>query len=939
MNIRRNSQPVRLARALVLAAAVAGLPGLLHAQDPKLSQFYEDALQRFHKKDYTGAILQLKNVLKYDNKNLAAQVLLGRALVTNGEFGAAEVALNEALRLGANRVEVVVPLAQSLIGQARLQEVLSDPRFAVAGLPPGQKAQMLLLQASVSSDLSGSKDSMRLIEEARAIDPGVVDSWMSEVQVRIRNRQFKEAKTAAERAIAISGGSADTLYLLGSVDHAQGNAKGALEAYERALRKNPEHSEALIARAGLRVDQGRLDDALRDIAEVRRLTPSDPRGPYLAGQIASRRGDSQAAKAAMADVTGILDPVPLDFLRYKPQLMVLGGLAHYALGQNEKARPYLESVVRQQPTSPVAKLLGQIYQNAGNHDLAIDTLEGYLKAHPRDTQAIIVLATSNLGKGRAPRAIQLLQDALKIEDTPHLRTMLGMSLVGGGRRAEALPEFENSFRRDPSQVSAGAALVSLYLGRNNTARAIEVAESLIKRMPKDAQFQSMLGSARAQAGDKVKARAAFEQATRLDPSFTPAQIELARLEMQSGQLDAAAKRLSDVLTKDPKHIDALIEMSAIMDRQGQGGEATRLLEKAADYSANNELRPALILVDRHLRAGSIDAATQTVGRLNGKAPDVIPVLLANAAVKLAAGDAAAAQSFLTRASRSAGTDATQLTQIATRQLAAKDAKAAAFTLSKALQSQPDFMPAKALLVEANIQLGDFAAAEQLVGQILARSPNSAQGFALKGDVALARGQVPAAVEAYKRSHQIEATPHSVRRLYVAMARQDPGAAAQLVERWLKTHPADPGLQRMAADGHARAGNLAAAKAAYAALVAVTPDDADALNNYANVLLMLKDPGALKVAEQALARRPEAPHILGTAGWAAFQAGQGDRALQLLRDARLRDPANADTRYFLGSVLASLGRSGEAREELQGALALGRNFTYAKESDALLKSLK
>ena len=353
------------------------------------------------------------------------------------------------------------------------------------------------------------------------------------------------------------------------MDHAQGNSKGALEAYEKALRKNPEHSEALIARAGLRVDQGRLEEALRDIAEVRRLTPSDPRGPYLAGQIASRQGDNQAAKSAMADVTGILDPVPLDFLRYKPQLMVLGGLAHFALGQNEKARPYLESVVRQQPTSPVAKLLGQIYQNAGNHDLAIETLEGYLKAHPRDTQAIVVLATSNLGRGRAPRAIQLLQDAVKIEDTPHLRTMLGMSLVGGGRRAEALPEFENSFRRDPSQVSAGAALVSLYLGRNNTAKAIEVAESLIKRMPKDAQFQSMLGSARAQAGDKAKARAAFEQATRLDPSFTPAQIELARLEVQANQLDAAAKRLSDVLAKDAKHIEALIEMSAIMDRQGQ----------------------------------------------------------------------------------------------------------------------------------------------------------------------------------------------------------------------------------------------------------------------------------------------------------------------------------------------------------------------------------
>lgn len=939
MNIRQLPWPARLACALVLATAVGGLPGLVQAQDPKSSQFYEDALQRFQKKDYAGAILQLKNVLKHDARNLSAQVLLGRALVTNGEFGAAEVALNEALRLGANRVEVVVPLAQSLIGQARLQEVMSDARFAVAGLPPGQKAQMLLLQASISSDLSGARDALRLIEEARAIDPSQVDSWMAEVPVRIRGRQFKEAKAAAEKAVAVSGGSADTLYLLGSIDHAQGNAKGALATYEKALKKNPEHSETLIARAGLMVDQGKLDDALRDIAEVRRLTPSDPRAPYLAGQIASRQGDAKLAKSLMADVTGILDPVPIDFLRYKPQLMMLGGLAHFSLGQNEKARPYLESVVRQQANSPAAKLLGQIYQNAGNHDLAIETLEGYLKSHPRDANAIEVLATSNLAKGRAPRAVQLMQEALKIEDTPRLRTMLGMTLVGSGRRAEAVPEFENALKRDPGQVAAAAGLVSLYLGRNNTAKAIEVAEALIKRKPGDAQFQSMLGSARWQAGDKVKARAAFEQAIKLDPAFVPAQLQLAKLDMQGNQLDAAAKRLSDVLTKDPKHVEALIEMSTIMSRQKQPAEATKLLEKAADFSTGNELRPALLLVDHHLRAGAVDAATQAVGRLNGKAPDAVPVLLANASVKLAAGDVAAAQGFLTRAGRSAGTDAATLTQIATRQLAARDAKAAVFTLGKAVQAQPDFIPAKAMLVEANLQLGDHAAAEQVVGQVLARNPNGAQGQALKGDVALARGQVGAAIEAYKRAHQIEATPYSIRRLYVATARQDPGAAAQLVDRWLKTHPGDPELQRMAADGHARAGNFAAAKVAYAAVVAATPSDAEALNNYANVLLLTKDPAALKVAEQALARKPEAPHILGTAGWAAFQAGQGDRALQLLRDARLRDPANADTRYFLGSVLASLGRSAEARDELQGALALGRNFTYAKESEALLKTLK
>ena len=94
-----------------------------------------------------------------------------------------------------------------------------------------------------------------------------------------------------------------------------------------------------------------------------------------------------------------------------------------------------------------------------------------------------------------------------------------------------------------------------------------------------------------------------------------------------------------------------------------------------------------------------------------------------------------------------------------------------------------------------------------------------------------------------------------------------------------------------------------------------------------------------MAEQALARKPGAPHIIGTAGWAAFKAGQADRALQLLRDARLRDPANADTRYFLGAVLASKGRTTEAREELEGAMRLSTSFASAKDAESLLETLR
>ena len=160
----------------------------------------------------------------------------------------------------------------------------------------------------------------------------------------------------------------------------------------------------------------------------------------------------------------------------------------------------------------------------------------------------------------------------------------------------------------------------------------------------------------------------------------------------------------------------------------------------------------------------------------------------------------------------------------------------------------------------------------------------------------------------------------------------------MARQWLKDHPGDTRVLRALGDSEARNGDLAAARRAYEALLQQAPRDADALNNLAIVLVGLKDATAVKVAEQALALKPQTAYIIGTAGWAAFHAGQSDRALQLLRDARLRDPANANTRYFLAAVLAQQGRKGEARQELQAALQAGSNMAYTKDANELLKTL-
>ena len=81
-----------------------------------------------------------------------------------------------------------------------------------------------------------------------------------------------------------------------------------------------------------------------------------------------------------------------------------------------------------------------------------------------------------------------------------------------------------------------------------------------------------------------------------------------------------------------------------------------------------------------------------------------------------------------------------------------------------------------------------------------------------------------------------------------------------------------------------------------------------------------------------------PKVIDTLGWALFQAGELDRAITLLREARLRAPASPTIRYHLGAALAQAGRTAEAKAELDAALQAPLRQELAQEASRLRANL-
>ncbi len=907
------------------------------------AKYYEDALVRFNKQDLPGAIIQLKNSLKIDNTQLPVHLLLGKALMQSGEVRAAEVALQEALRLGVNRAEVVLPLAQAYVAQGRLAEVLERSTFGPAGLPPGVQVKLHLLRASIHSDLGDHGKALRSMEEARVLDSRNIDVWLAEIPIRIRAQQFKEASAALEKAMSFAppGNATIGLYEKAMIQHVQGNLAGALAQYDLLLQSDPAHTEARVARVGILIDLGKFADAAKQVAELEPRSKLDPRIPYFKALLAEREGDVAGTRAALKQVTDLLDAVAFDFIRYRPQLLMLNGLAHFGLNEGEKAKKYLEAFQRVQSGSPVSKLLARIYLANGDPSQTAIVLESYLRAQPGDGQALTMLASAHVAMGRHARAATLMQEALKAQDHPSFRAALGLTLLGDGQKSNGRAQLEAAYKKDPRQTQAATALIQLYLREGQSRKAIPVAQALVKQQTANPSFHNLLGMAQGQAGEVAAARASFEKAIALDGALLAARLNLARLEIAHKEYGAATQRLDAIYQAHPKNSEAMYELALISERKGQQADAQRWLEKARDAASAKDLQWDLALVAFHLRQGRAAAALEAAKLASAKVPDDLQALLAYSRAQLATGDAIAAKNSLQNATRFAAFEPRVQVEIAGLQIAANNLAGAVYSLEKALSSEPDYAPAQALMVEVEMRQGDMAKAEARARALVARHPQQSIGHSLLGDVALAKGLSQGAVDSYRRAHDIAQSTESVSKLFRALWAQDNGRSSlPLAEQWLKRHPQDLTMQKALADGHARAGNFQAAGRAYEAALKLNPKDAEVLNNLSNVQLRLKEPAAaIKTAEAALAVAPGNPLISDTLGWALLQNGDTDRALQLLREARLRLPDHPEIRYHLAVVLAKTGRSIEARDELNAALRSGADFESLAAAKQMLSTLK
>jgi putative PEP-CTERM system TPR-repeat lipoprotein len=919
--------PHRLAcLALALAALFWAGPARAASTDDdnveKSFEYYERALEYFEQHDYAAATIESKNALKVDQSNVSARLLLGRAYLRTGKGDAAEIELKRARRDGVDENLVLVPLGEAYLLQRKFAELLREMRGG--NRAPGIEADIQQLRGEAYLQGRRFGDAETAFQASARLRPGSAEPLLGQARVAISRGKLAVADELAERAALMAPENANAWYTKGEIRRHSRDWPGAIENFSKALDLDPGFLRALIGRAASLIDNGRVEEAREDIEAVRDVMPEDPRAAYLHALVLAKDDDLRGARAALEQAATTLKQYPPSLLEEFPAALLLAGTIEFSRRRPDTAQHYLNKFVKVRPRhSGARRMLATILLQKGEAKRAFEILRPVLGRKTKDATLFAIAGAALMRDGQHSKASRYLERAVELApDQATFRTQLGLSRLAAGGKAAAIDDLLAAFNQDRSATRPGILLGMIHFRNGEMDKAFEIASELIERQPDNPFPYNLAGGALMALGFGGKARLAFEEALKFDPSYLPAQFNLVKLDQAAGDRAAVKARLTAIVENHPKETRAMQQLSRLAEGAGDLAEAARWLEKSRAVN-RRDLPTRVRLVELYLQQKDLEKAMEVAEAMQRGLGHNLLATEVLARVQLLAGQEDRAVKLLRDLAKRAGKSVDRLYRIGGLQRRAGDLDGARETFKRLLTLDPVHEPTHSALIATLLKQGEEEEALAAARGLRSAHPASAVGDILEGDVHVWRRRYRAAVDLYTRALAKTQNAALLARLYKARrALGEGGEALGLLELWLQSHPKDRDLQMLLASAYVEAKRPDDAIRLYERLSAAAPNEPALLNNLAGLYQAKGDRRALPLARRALALAPREAAVLDTVGWILVQQGDAKAGLSHLRRAHSRAAAQPEIRYHLAAALARLGKTAEARRHLEGIIAAG-----------------
>jgi putative PEP-CTERM system TPR-repeat lipoprotein len=918
-------------RAPVRALAIVAVVVLLAACAGETSTSYlASARAHLAKKDYSAAVIELKNALRLEPDNAEARYLLAVSLLDTGQEVDAATEARKALELKYPADQALPVLARALLAQNEYKRLIAETAGQQGGTAK-TRAEIATLRGQAFLGLGDTKAANESIDAALAADATFAPAKMARVHVALVRGDPQGALSQLDAILAADARNAEALVLKAQIEAALGRTAEGVATLRQAAAAAPDKPFVGWALVAALVNVGKIDEAAQEVAAVKKLAPNDPRTWYSEALVAYLQNNFKLA-GELVERTRQAAP---DYL----PAQYLSGLVDLRLDKFGSAESSLRAVLAKVPNEvSVRRALAALYVTRGRMAQALETLEPALRIRPDDPSLLRAVGEVHFASNNPSKAAEMFARANKFDGgnvAGHVR--LAQVNLTAGDSAQAVRDLERLANSEKDSGEAELALISAHLNAREYAKALAAAERLEKKRPNDASVHHAKGVVYLAMRDNARARGSFEKALSLNPQFATAVFQLARLDTLEKNYDGARGRYQSILAKDPQNGAALLALAELLAvTKASPDEIRAAIERAV--SANpSSAQPRVALIAFHVSRRDWSAAVLAGQSAQAAVPDNPAILEALGVAQFASGEQNQAIATLKRAAQLRPDNAQALLMLAELQTRMKDWDGAIQSMRSAVDLQPASSPVWLALAAVYDEAGRIPAGMDEARRLQKQNPDRAAGFGLEAELDARQKKWPEAVAAYRSAFTRQPdAPVMLRLLGMLEAAGKPGELQSTADRWIRDHPRDVVVRAYLGEVAMRRGDYKAASQQLRNALEFDPENVVVANNLAWVLGEMGDPKAIEYAEKAYALAPGVAGVNNTYGWLLVQKGETARGIELLRRAVELAPNDVNKRLILARALVKAGDKSAAKKELA---ALSRDNIPANMRDQAEKMLK
>jgi tetratricopeptide (TPR) repeat protein len=424
--------------AIHLTQGRADVAGRLVAEVLQKNPRDDDALilrstLEMQQNDPTGAIGDLRAVLRDQPNSVTLQRTLAAAYLAKGQPALAEETLRTALQITPNDASVRLELAQLLARTDRAAQGVILLEETVKRLPDNAAAREGLVRAYLAA---GNLQAARAAaEELKTREPQSAAGFYYAGLVAVQEKRLDEGQSNFESALKLQPRRLDVLTALTRVEVSRGAYPAATGRLQAALEQDPHSVELLDLLGGLYFDRKDLNHAADLFARASALDPGlwQPHRNLALVKIAANDTDG-----AISEYQAALKLAPAE-----PQLVA------------DAAR---------------------LYEKAGRIDAAIAGYDALYKGNPQVRQfaannLAMLLVTYKKDQANLDRARDLTS-AFATSNNGMLLDTVGWVRFKRGEYEDALPTLERAMEQAPDSklIRFHLAMTQLRLGLRDRAR-------------------------------------------------------------------------------------------------------------------------------------------------------------------------------------------------------------------------------------------------------------------------------------------------------------------------------------------------------------------------------------------------------------------------------------------------------------------------------------